>query len=127
GLHRTWRNRFNIRIRRFFDPLVKRGFTFFKMLLVSHLRTKRGSLSLLIAVALGIAFPSLAQKPEIKGMDAVSGPMGSVVTITGDNFGTDASKLRVRFGAAAGTIKSVSNQVIEVVVPEGATFETVSV
>jgi gliding motility-associated-like protein len=97
------------------------------MLLVSHLRTKRGSLSLLIAVALGIAFPSLAQKPEIKGMDAVSGPMGSVVTITGDNFGTDASKLRVRFGAAAGTIKSVSNQVLEVTVPEGTTYENVSV
>jgi gliding motility-associated-like protein len=97
------------------------------MMLVSHLRTKTGLFGLLFAVTLGAPMPSLAQKPEVKAVDAISGPMGSVVTITGDNFGTDASKLRVRFGAAAGTIKSVSNQVLEVTVPEGATYEAISV
>lgn len=95
------------------------------MLLVSHLRIRISILAL--SVGLGSALPSSAQKPEVKGMDAVSGPMGSVVTITGDNFGTDASKLQVWFGAARGTIKSASNQVLEVTVPEGATYDNVSV
>ncbi|MDV3308584.1 MAG: FG-GAP-like repeat-containing protein [Cyclobacteriaceae bacterium] len=95
------------------------------MLLVSHLRIRTSLLALI--VALGCAWPSLGQKPEVKGVDVVSGPMGSVVTITGDNFGADASQLQVQFGAAKGSIQSASNQVLEVKVPEGTTYDNISV
>lgn len=95
------------------------------MLLVSHLQLRSGLLALV--VALGAVIPCRAQKPEVKAVEGVSGPMGSTVTITGDNFGTDASKLHVQFGAAEGTIQSASNQVLEVTVPEGTTYDHVSV
>lgn len=74
-----------------------------------------------------ITAPSFAQKPEIKSIDKTNGGVADVVTIKGDNFGDDASKLAVFFGAAKGSIVSAANQVIEVRVPPGATFDNISV
>lgn len=80
-----------------------------------------------MSLTLVTALPLFGQKPEIKAIDPVSGPMGAIMTIVGDNFGTDASALSVRFGAAEGAILSVSNQLIEVEIPEGATYDHISV
>jgi gliding motility-associated-like protein len=68
-----------------------------------------------------------AQRPEIRSVDKTSSSMSEKVTIMGSNFGTDATKLAVYFGAVKGTILTVSNQMIEVEVPAGTTYESISV
>lgn len=45
----------------------------------------------------------------------------------GSNFGTDATKLVVYFGAVKGTILTASNQMIEVEVPAGTTYRHIAV
>ncbi len=67
------------------------------------------------------------QIPEIKSLDKVKGPNGDIVSISGSNFGANSSQLVVFFGAAKGTIQSVSNQLIEVTIPAGTTYQFVSV
>lgn len=95
------------------------------MLMISSLRVF--GVVCAMTLVLATALPLLGQKPEIKAIDPVSGPMGGTMSIIGDNFGTDASALSVRFGAAEGAIQSVSNQLIEVEIPDGATYSYVSV
>ncbi len=62
--------------------------------------------------------------PVALNLSPASGPVGTVVTITGDNFGTSAADLSVTFasltGTVAGTITSVSNGSIQVTVPATA-------
>lgn len=74
-----------------------------------------------------IAFAAQAQKPNIIGVDKNAGGSGDVITLTGSDFGTDETKLKVHFGAAPATIKTVSNQLLEVYVPAGATYDHISV
>jgi gliding motility-associated-like protein len=80
-----------------------------------------------LAVLTAIVVPIYGQKPVLKTEDKVSGAMAEIVTVTGDNFGSDASSLSVNFGAAKGVIQSVSNQVLEVRIPPGATYDNISV
>ena len=68
-----------------------------------------------------------AQRPEIRSVDKTSTSMSEKVTIMGTNFGTDATKLAVYFGAVKGTILTVSNQMIEVEVPAGTTYRHIAV
>ena len=70
---------------------------------------------------------SFAQKPEIKSIDKISGAMDEVITIRGAYFGTDASKLAVTFGASKADILSVTDQILEVKVPFGTTYNTIGV
>jgi hypothetical protein len=84
-------------------------------------------LSLLAIVTVMLSFSAYAQKPVIKSIDRVSGANNDIITLTGSNFGTDPAALSVFFGAVKGTVEFASNQVIEVRVPPGATFDHVSV
>jgi gliding motility-associated-like protein len=71
---------------------------------------------------------ALAQKPIIRSIVANQGSMGQSVLINGINFGIDDTKITVFFGATQGTIvPPVSDQLIEVQVPAGATFRNISV
>jgi gliding motility-associated-like protein len=70
---------------------------------------------------------SYGQRPVIRSVDKVIGSYTELITISGNNFGTDASKITVYFGAAKGEIVSLSDQLIEVKVPAGATFDNISV
>jgi gliding motility-associated-like protein len=70
----------------------------------------------------------VAQKPIIRSVVENQGSMGQSVFINGINFGTDASKISVFFGATQGTVvPPVSDQLVEVQVPAGATFRNVTV
>lgn len=69
----------------------------------------------------------VAQTPEIKSIDKISGSMDEVVTLKGSFFGTDATKLAVTFGASKGTIQTVTDQLLEVRVPFGATYQDIGV
>src|SRR6187549_1843091 len=68
-----------------------------------------------------------AQKPEVKTIDKEKGSMAEIVSIRGSSFGTDATKLVVQFGAQRGTIEAVTNQLLQVGVPSGATYNNVTV
>ncbi len=67
-----------------------------------------------------------AQKPEVKTIDE-KGSMGEIVSIRGSSFGTDATKLAVHFGAQRGTIEAVTNQLLQVHIPPGATYNNITV
>src|SRR5687768_15553993 len=81
----------------------------------------------IFAFVISAALVSLAQKPEINSVDKRAGHMDEVVTIKGAFFGTDASKIAVTFGAAKAQITSLTDQIIEVKVPTGATYNNITV
>jgi gliding motility-associated-like protein len=71
-----------------------------------------------------------AQTPVIHSITATKGSLGQTVSISGSNFGVDKTRLTVFFGAAIAQstdFLSVSDQLIEVLVPPGATYKNVSV
>jgi gliding motility-associated-like protein len=69
----------------------------------------------------------LAQKPSIVSVDRESSPLKGLITLKGSDFGTDPTKLKVFFGAAAADIQQVKNQLLEVKTPAGATYDNISV
>jgi gliding motility-associated-like protein len=68
-----------------------------------------------------------SQKPEIKSHDHIHGANHDIITLHGSNFGNDKSSIGVYFGAVKGTIKFLSDQIIEVYVPSGTTYFNISV
>jgi gliding motility-associated-like protein len=76
---------------------------------------------------ISIALPSLAQKPEINSVDKRAGHMDEVVIIKGAFFGTDPTKVAVTFGATRAQIISVTDQILEVKIPAGTTYNTFTV
>jgi sugar lactone lactonase YvrE len=71
-----------------------------------------------------IATPS---KPSITGINPASGSKNTVVTITGTNFGTDASKVTVLFNGVAATVQSVSNTTMVALAPVNGSTGTVKI
>ena len=67
-----------------------------------------------------------SQKPVIRDIDKVSGTSGEVVSLQG-TFNNDMTRVAVSFGAARGTVQFVSDQLLEVQVPHGATYENIVV
>ena len=83
-------------------------------------------ISLLLVLA--VAFQAGAQVPKIFRIDKTYGTVNEKITISGNNFGTDASQVAVFFGAAkADEIISITNTNLEVRVPAGATSSSISV
>src|SRR5688572_24998586 len=74
-----------------------------------------------------LSFQGIAQKPDIKSVDKISGSMDETVTIQGAYFGTDATKIAVTFGAAKGSVQSVTDQLLTVKVPFGTTYHDIAV
>lgn len=68
-----------------------------------------------------------AQSPVIYSVDRGNAAPREVVTLQGSDFGTDPSQVRVFFGGTKARIKSISNQLIEVRTPTGATFDPIRV
>lgn len=69
---------------------------------------------------------SVAQKPEVKVIDKIASSEAEKISLKGSGFGTDATKINVFFGAAKGAVTSVSEQLIEVSTPPGATYDRVT-
>lgn len=67
-----------------------------------------------------------AQKPVIQQIDKESAGNGEIVTLQG-TFNTTAGRLAVTFGATRGTVEFVSDQILEVKVPAGATYDNIIV
>lgn len=67
------------------------------------------------------------QQPIIEQVDKRSAGLNELVTLKGSGFGTSAAQLQVWFGGAQGSIVSITDQLIEVKVPAGSTFDQVYV
>lgn len=65
--------------------------------------------------------------PAITSINPTSGPVGTQVTIVGDNFGDSEAAVRVDFNGTEAQITSVSDEQIVVNVPEEATTGNVNV
>jgi IPT/TIG domain/FG-GAP-like repeat len=65
--------------------------------------------------------------PTIQTFSPASGPVGSVVTITGTNFSAVADSNRVLFGSAKARVLTATSTQLTVAVPAGAGFEPIAV
>lgn len=80
-----------------------------------------------IAAALFCITPAFAQRPVVKVVSKSNGSSSERVTLKGTSFGTDATKIAVFFGATKATIKTITDQVLDVSVPAGTTYDNISV
>ena len=71
--------------------------------------------------------PPVTPPPVITSFSPASGPAGTTVTITGNNFGTSSSSNIVFFGAVKGLISAASATQVICTVPAGASFEPLSI
>src|SRR6185312_15014049 len=78
------------------------------------------------AVMLFLSMHAFAQLPVIKVVGKSKGSTAEVITLKGNTFGTDPTKLSVSFGAAKGIIKSLTDQLLEVQVPPGTTYDNIT-
>lgn len=83
--------------------------------------------SLLAAIAMVAVISSFAQQPVINSADRFSAGSQDIITLQGSGFGDDATKLDVFFGASKGTVTLATDQLLEVAVPTGATYDKISV
>ena len=65
----------------------------------------------------------LGQAPYINNLDKTSATVGETVTVTGSNFSNNIADLYVKFGSVKATITSASLNLLEVIVPAGATLD----
>jgi len=70
---------------------------------------------------------SHGQIPVITSLDKTSGSINEIVTILGSGFDENIENLDVFFGAVKGTINKSSDTLIQVTVPPGATYASISV
>src|SRR5436190_14634843 len=73
-----------------------------------------------------VGIKSVAQ-PSIFSFSPASGPVGTVVTITGNNFNNTVAGNTVYFGTAKAGILSASISSISVTVPYGASYQPITV
>ena len=82
------------------------------------------------AAATGFVYnstPVPSTPPIINGFSPLSGPVGTVVTITGSNFSAGVSNNTVFFGQIKATISSATTTSISVTVPPGAIHQPITV
>jgi large repetitive protein len=70
---------------------------------------------------------SVIPLPHITSFTPTSGPLGTTVTINGNNFTPAPSGNIVFFGAVKASVLTASSSVLTVSVPRGATYEPISV
>src|SRR5262249_10855512 len=80
----------------------------------------------LLFIALFLPFLVFAQ-PSISGFSPQSGPVGSTVTISGNNFNATPSANIVYFGPVKATVTAGSSTSLSVTVPTGAAYQPITV
>ncbi|WP_175404115.1 IPT/TIG domain-containing protein [Mucilaginibacter sp. PPCGB 2223] len=65
--------------------------------------------------------------PQIKSFTPAAGAIGSIVTIKGANFDTNASGNIVYFGSERATVTAATDSTLSVIVPLGITYQLISV
>ena len=80
-----------------------------------------------IAFCLFFMILKVSAQPIVKSFSPTNGSVGSVVTIIGKNFNIDTASNVVFFGATRAVSISASDTELVVVVPNGATYQPISV
>ncbi|GEM_PF-2629931 len=83
--------------------------------------------ALLLLLLLLFSGVALGQIPTITDFNPKSGPVGTIVTISGTNFDPINTNNVVYFGAVKGSVTSGTSTGLTVTVPSGATFEPITV
>jgi trimeric autotransporter adhesin len=78
-------------------------------------------------ISIFISLPVVAQVPSLTSFIPGLGPVGTTVTITGNNFNTTPSNNIVFFGATQATVTAASSTSLTVTVPGGASCSPLSV
>jgi hypothetical protein len=73
---------------------------------------------------LATALPAV---PTIGSFSPASGPVGTLITITGTNFNSTSSDNIVYFGSVKATVTAASNTSLTVVAPAGASYQPLTV
>ncbi len=68
-----------------------------------------------------------AQVPQITSFSPASGPIGTVVTISGSNFSSTAASNIVYFGAVRAFVTTATSTSLTVTCPSGATYQPITV
>ncbi len=66
-------------------------------------------------------------QPIVSSIVPTNGPIGTAVTVSGNNFNIDTASNIVFFGATRASVTSASTTSLTVVVPAGATYQSISV
>jgi uncharacterized protein YceK len=82
---------------------------------------------LVIAACMLVSSEAYAQTPTITGISPTSGPVGTLVQITGTNFGATQGSSTASLNGTSATAVTWSSTVLGVLVPAGATSGTFSV
>jgi len=81
----------------------------------------------IITIAILVVSIATFAQPTITSFYPISGPIGTSVIITGTNFNANPANNIVFFGATKATVTSVSATSLTVTVPNGATYQPISV
>src|ERR1700761_7808314 len=82
----------------------------------------------LLCLCAVLLFPVLLfSQPSISSVSPLSGPVGTTVTISGNNFSATPSANIVRFGTATGVVTSATATSLSVTVPPGASYQPITV
>jgi len=83
---------------------------------------------LLVLFLIAVSFPCfLFAQPTIASFSPASGPVGTVVTITGTNFSATPSSNIVYFGTVMAPVSAASATSLTVTVPAGTSYQPVTV
>ncbi|PYU03483.1 MAG: hypothetical protein DMG33_16665, partial [Acidobacteria bacterium] len=89
--------------------------------------TRKTVLTLAFSAMCLCAGPAHAQAPTITGISPTSGPVGTVVQITGSGFGTTQGTSTVSLNGTSATVVGWSVNILDVLIPSGATSGSFSV
>jgi len=82
----------------------------------------------LLCLCAVLFFPILLfAQPSISSVAPLSGPVGTTVTITGNNFGATPAANIVRFGTVTANVTAASATSLTVTVPPGASYKPITV
>jgi len=84
-------------------------------------------LILFISLLIAVGLTAINAQPVITSFSPTSGPIGTAVTITGNNFGSATANNIVFFGATKATVTDASTTSLKVIAPDGATYEPITV
>jgi hypothetical protein len=91
------------------------------------MKTRDNMRIIMVALLLLCSIVAQGQLPTISSFNPKRGGVGTTISITGSNFGTDPGALTVRFGAVTSPVLTTTGSTLTVKVPAGASYERVSV
>ncbi len=65
-----------------------------------------------------IGIYSVIPAPKMTGVEPQRGKVGSIITITGENFGIDANNIQVLIGGVKAVINTITNNEIKITLPD---------